>query len=693
VCIFFLKKANFCCIINIIKSYLFSIYHIMVKTGTDFDDLIWNRNVIKKLKSKNDNNTTLNDIVNNVKIDQQKVHKFLKDNWYLELDDIFDILEIKKINSYSLHTSWIEKVIKENLKISLINDNKKDIKLMNWEYVNDLFKKNIVIKFDSKNSYLLHNILKSNNFQKITNNNIYYFDEEVILWYLKVIHNKLSDQQIEKILWIFISQLFDIVNWEWIFNKDTTLIFNLNWISPYISKTILRYFNKTTDFSNNFVSKIDKSYDNTYFKLNFIFTTDKNITIEKEVESFLSINSFETIDFESKILWDILYKELHWKIDSNLMKYFNVYSMPHWLISKYAFLFNGNYSFDTLSSFFLSECNIDLWEEEFSSKNIITMKENILNNIKGQNFNINFFLQTFYWYMQTQKFEKPFSAFLAWPSWVWKTYFAKSLAKELWWNFIRKDMWEFTEWHTTSALLWSPAWYVWYWDKTLVDELKEHTHNIILFDEIEKAHPDILKSFYKLLDEWVLTDRKWDTAILKWWHIVLFTSNIFQSIREVEQSLNNYDKNHNTNLKNAFNDEINALHDIEFSDKKYTKDDKDSILATLNSINWYLKTALTIKWIDNAFSNRLSILMLFNNILDKKIMQEIVELEFNKIYENILNNKLKDKYKEVWKNNKSGIIEQLLESNDVQERWWREISNYIANIMNGLVSWETLDLF
>jgi hypothetical protein len=60
--------------------------------------------------------------------------------------------------------------------------------------------------------------------------------------------------------------------------------------------------------------------------------------------------------------------------------------------------------------------------------------------------------------------------------------------------------------------------------------------------------------------------------------------------------------------------------------------------------------------------------MLFNNILDKNIMREIVELEFNKIYENILNNNLKNKYKEVWKENKEGIVDQLLESNDVQER-------------------------
>lgn len=105
---------------------------------------------------------------------------------------------------------------------------------------------------------------------------------------------------------------------------------------------------------------------------------------------------------------------------------------------------------------------------------------------------------------------KPIGSFLfVGPSGVGKTELAKQVAESMSMNFMRLDMSEYQEPHTVAKLIGSPAGYVGYDDGgILTTDLLKKPYSVILFDEIEKAHPSIYKIFLQMLDYGMLTDNK-----------------------------------------------------------------------------------------------------------------------------------------------------------------------------------------
>ncbi|ENY53670.1 ATP-dependent Clp protease ATP-binding subunit [Metamycoplasma alkalescens] len=189
---------------------------------------------------------------------------------------------------------------------------------------------------------------------------------------------------------------------------------------------------------------------------------------------------------------------------------------------------------------------------------------------------------------------RPIGSFLfLGPTGVGKTELAKALAANLFDNenhIIRLDMSEYMEKHSTSKLIGSPPGYIGYDDNggQLSEKVRQNPYSIILFDEIEKAHVDVLNILLQILDDGVLSDNKGRKINFKN-TIIIMTSNIGSE---------------------------------EIINKMPTKEEINKIL---------------LKKFKPEFINRIDEIIPFN-YLDLKTIQEITQLELNKLSKRILDN-------------------------------------------------------
>ncbi|CAG9620569.1 ATP-dependent Clp protease ATP-binding subunit [Sutcliffiella rhizosphaerae] len=125
--------------------------------------------------------------------------------------------------------------------------------------------------------------------------------------------------------------------------------------------------------------------------------------------------------------------------------------------------------------------------------------------------------------------ERPIGAFMfVGPTGVGKTELTKSLAEELFGTkdaYIRFDMSEFMEKHSVSKLIGSPPGYVGHDEAgQLTEKVRRNPYSIILLDEMEKAHPDVLNLFLQVMEDGRLTDSQGRTVSFKD-SIIIMTSN------------------------------------------------------------------------------------------------------------------------------------------------------------------------
>ena len=126
--------------------------------------------------------------------------------------------------------------------------------------------------------------------------------------------------------------------------------------------------------------------------------------------------------------------------------------------------------------------------------------------------------------------KKPVGSFIfVGPTGVGKTHLAKALSEELFGeedSMIRIDMSEYMEKHSVSRLIGSPPGYIGYDEGgQLTEAVRRKPYSVILFDEIEKAHPDVFNVLLQILDDGRLTDSKGRTVDFKN-TVIIMTSNV-----------------------------------------------------------------------------------------------------------------------------------------------------------------------
>ncbi len=206
--------------------------------------------------------------------------------------------------------------------------------------------------------------------------------------------------------------------------------------------------------------------------------------------------------------------------------------------------------------------------------------------------------------------KKPMGSFLfVGPTGVGKTELAKSLASFMFndeSSLIRLDMSEYMEKHSISKMIGSPPGYVGYEEGgQLTDRVRRKPYSVILFDEIEKAHPEVFNILLQILDDGRLTDSKGRTVNFKN-TIVIMTSNLGNEVIR-EYSIGFSDSSDETNVNKIQQEEM--------------KEKIDKILRQHFKLE---------------FLNRIDEIVIFKS-LSKEDLVKIIELELIKVEERLRN--------------------------------------------------------
>ena len=261
---------------------------------------------------------------------------------------------------------------------------------------------------------------------------------------------------------------------------------------------------------------------------------------------------------------------------------------------------------------------------------------------------------------------RPIGSFLfLGPTGVGKTELSKALAESLFGNedaMIRVDMSEFMEPHSVAKLIGSPPGYVGYDDGgQLTEKIRRKPYSVILFDEIEKAHPDVMNMLLQILDDGRLSDSTGRTVNFKN-TVIIMTSNVgarmitdknvlgfsqSQANKEgQEKEYENIKKDVMAELKKQFRPEfINRIDDIIVFHKLTEEDVKQIIEIMLRQVQNRLKDQDYIVEIDDSVKELVAKKGIDTNYGARPLKRAIQSNVEDKIAEAILDGKIIPKKK------------------------------------------------
>jgi ATP-dependent Clp protease ATP-binding subunit ClpA len=174
---------------------------------------------------------------------------------------------------------------------------------------------------------------------------------------------------------------------------------------------------------------------------------------------------------------------------------------------------------------------VDRLQNERSTK-IMELESNIKQKLYGQDAAVDAVLDRVYInFSGIGNDRRPIASFLfLGPTGTGKTELARLLAENLDMKLLKYDMSEYQERHTVSSLIGAPPGYVGFEDGNvgggkLISDVSKNPYSILLFDEIEKAHPDVINIMLQILDEARITSANGKTVNLKN-SIIIMTSNL-----------------------------------------------------------------------------------------------------------------------------------------------------------------------